>query len=166
MADKRISDLTAKGAKIETTDLIPIADYNGSSYDTKYVTGEQILEAVPIALVLSIGDETTPLTATAPIYTFRMPYNMTVTEVRASLTNRPTTSGTFQVDINNSGVSILSTKLTIDLNEYTSTTAATPAVISLAGQLSDQEITIDVDSVSGGGTEAGLKVYLIGYHSL
>jgi hypothetical protein len=166
MADSKISALTAKGAKLEVTDRLPIADFNGTSYDTKYVTGEQILEAMPVAFMVAVGDETTPITIGTGKYTFRMPYAMTVTEVRATLTSRPTTSGIFTVDVNNSGVSILSTKVTIDLNEYTSTTAATPAVISLAGQLNDQEMTIDVDSVSGGGTEAGLKVYLIGFASL
>jgi hypothetical protein len=166
MADVKISALTAKGAKLETTDLIPIADYNGSSYDTKYVTGEQILEAMPVAFVLNVGDETTPITSGTGKYTFRMPFAMNVTSVRATLTSSPTTSGTFQVDINNSGVSILSTKITIDINEYTSFTAAVPPVISLAGQLNDQEITIDVDSISSGGTEAGLKVYLIGFAAL
>jgi len=34
MATKKISQLTAKSASIEVTDLIPIADYNGSTYDT------------------------------------------------------------------------------------------------------------------------------------
>jgi hypothetical protein len=44
MADVKISQLTAKAAKVESTDRIPIADYNGSTYDTKYVTGAEINE--------------------------------------------------------------------------------------------------------------------------
>lgn len=44
MADVKISQLTAKAAKVESTDRIPIADYNGSTYDTKYVTGSEINE--------------------------------------------------------------------------------------------------------------------------
>jgi hypothetical protein len=44
--------------------------------------------------------------------------------------------------------------------EKTSTTAATPAVISDSALADDAEITIDID---GAGTGAkGLKVYLIG----
>jgi hypothetical protein len=44
MANVKISQLTAKAAKVESTDRIPIADYNGSTYDTKYVTGAEINE--------------------------------------------------------------------------------------------------------------------------
>jgi hypothetical protein len=72
------------------------------------------------------------------------------------------TSGTiFTVDINESGVSILSTKLTIDNTEKTSVTAATPAVISDTAIGDDSEITIDVDQI-GDGTAKGLIVTLIG----
>ena len=44
MADVKISQLTAKAAKVESSDRIPIADYNGTTYDTKYVTGSEINE--------------------------------------------------------------------------------------------------------------------------
>jgi hypothetical protein len=44
MANVKISQLTAKAAKVESTDRIPIADYNGTTYDTKYVTGAEINE--------------------------------------------------------------------------------------------------------------------------
>jgi hypothetical protein len=88
-----------------------------------------------------------------------MPWGMTVTAVRASLTTA-STSGAVTVDINDGGTTIISTKLTIDQDEKTSTTAATPAVISDSALADDAEITIDID---GAGTGAkGLKVYLIG----
>src|SRR3546814_12903600 len=54
-------------------------------------------------------------------------------------------SGAVTVDINEAGSTILSTKLTIDQGEKTSTTAATPAVISDASLGDAAEITIDVD---------------------
>jgi hypothetical protein len=68
------------------------------------------------------------------------------------------------IDVNDSGTTILSTKLTIDNTEKTSTTAATARVISDTALADDAEITIDVDQV-GDGTGAGLKVYLIGYRA-
>lgn len=91
--------------------------------------------------------------------TFRMPFAMTLWSVRASLTSA-STSGTPTVDINESGVSILSTKLTIDVNEKTSVTAAVPAVISDTSLAFDAEITVDIDVA--GANAAGLKVWLIG----
>jgi hypothetical protein len=88
-----------------------------------------------------------------------MPYAFTLTAVRANL-NTASSSGIPTVDINEAGVSILSTKLTIDANEKTSTTAATAAVISDTSLADDAEITFDID-VAGTGAK-GLKVWLIG----
>ena len=90
-----------------------------------------------------------------------MPFAMNLTQVRASLTTAQTAGSIFTVDINEAGVSILSTKLTIDNTEKTSVTAATPAVISDSALADDAEITIDIDQI-GNGTAKGLKVTLIG----
>ena len=69
------------------------------------------------------------------------------------------------VDINEGGSTILSTKLTIDASEKTSTTAATAAVISDASLADDALMTIDIDGVGSGTAGAGLKVTLIGYQT-
>ena len=90
-----------------------------------------------------------------------MPYAFTLTAVRASLSTAQTSGSIFTVDINDGGTTILSTKLTIDNTEKTSTTAATPAVISDTALANDAEITIDIDQI-GDGTAKGLKITLIG----
>jgi hypothetical protein len=114
-------------------------------------------------MVIAASDESTVLAVGTSKVTFRMPYKMYLSEVRASVTTAPTTSGTLTVDINESGSTILSTKLTIDTTEKTSTTAATAAVISDNTLADDAEITVDIDAISGGATEAGLKIYLLGH---
>lgn len=114
------------------------------------------------SMVLAVSDETTALTPGTAKMTFRMPYAFELSEVRASLTGAGSASGTTTIDINEGGVSILSTEITIDNTEKTSTTAATPAVISDANLADDAEITIDIDAVTGGADETGLKVMLIG----
>jgi hypothetical protein len=119
--------------------------------------GGSTTTAIPIAC----SDETTALTTGAAKVTFRMPFAMTLTGVRASVTTAPVGS-VLTVDINEGGVSILSTLLTIDAGEKTSTTAATPAVISDTALADDAEITIDIDAVGSTTAGAGLKVYLIG----
>ena len=99
------------------------------------------------------------------LHTFRMPFKFKVTAVRATLKTAQTTDGgggVFTVDINEAGTTILSTKLTIDNTELTSTTAAVPAVISDSILADDALITVDVDAI-GDGTALGLDVYLIGY---
>ena len=116
------------------------------------------------ALIMAVSDETTALTAGTSAGVFRMPYGFTLTAVRASVTTAGTGS-VITVDINETGTTILSTKLTIDATEKTSTTAATAAVISDTALADDSEITIDIDTVDSGGVGAGLKVYLIGYQT-
>jgi hypothetical protein len=115
----------------------------------------------PKVVHVAASDESTPLTTGTSKITFRMPYAMTLTEVRASLGTAQESGSILTIDINESGATILSTKLTIDNNEKTSTTAATPAVISDATLVDDAEITVDIDQV-GDGTAAGLKITLIG----
>jgi hypothetical protein len=113
-------------------------------------------------LLIACSDEITAITAGgAPKVTFRMPFAMTLFDVRGSLTAAQTSGSIFTVDINKNGTSVLSTKLTIDNGEETSLTAVTQPVISDSVFTEDAEITIDVDQV-GSGTATGLKVYLFG----
>jgi len=166
MAEKKISQLTAKGAALATTDLMVISESaGGGTYVTKSVTGANIKSlaqsGLPVELVVAASDETTALTTGTAKVTFRMPHAMTLTGVRASLSTAQASGSIFTVDINEGGTSVLSTKLTIDNTEKTSTTAATAAVISDSALADDAEITIDIDQI-GDGTAKGLKVVLIG----
>jgi hypothetical protein len=117
------------------------------------------VQCIPIAC----GDETTALTAGTAKVTFRMPFAFKLTDVRASVTTAPTGGTLLTVDVNEAGSTILSTKLTFDASEKTTTTASTPRVISDSDLADDAEITIDVDAVGSTIAGAGLKVYLIGY---
>src|ERR1035437_1198423 len=117
---------------------------------------------MPTSIGIACSDETTALTAGAAKVTFRMPYAMTVTAVRAGVTTAATGGTLLTVDIHESGTTILSTKLTFDASEYTTTTAATAAVISDAAIADDAQITIDIDAVGSTIAGAGLKVWIIG----
>lgn len=134
---------------------------NGGALGTPSSGNASNLTNLPTAIQLACSDETTALTAGTAKVTFRMPYAMTLTAVRASVTTAPTGS-TLVVDINEAGTSILSTKLSIDVSQETSTTATTPAVISDSGLADDAEITIDIDQIGTSTAGAGLKVTLIG----
>lgn len=116
----------------------------------------------PVCIQVAVSDETTALTTGAAKVTFRAPYAFTLTSVRASVTTAPTGGTLLAVDINEGGVSVLSTVLTFDASEKTTTTAATPAVISDSSIADDAEITIDIDAVGSTVAGAGLKVTLIG----
>jgi hypothetical protein len=120
-----------------------------------------IAAARPQSFVIACSDESTDLATGTAVVTFRMPYAFSLSSVRASVTTAPTGS-VLTVDINENGSSILSTKLTIDAGEKTSTTAAAPAVLSDTALADDAEITIDIDGVGSSVKGAGLKVTLIG----
>jgi len=111
---------------------------------------------------IALSDETTALTTGTAKATWRAPYAITITDVRASVTTAPTGS-VLTVDINDGGTTILSTKLTIDATEKTSETAATAAVISDTALADDAEVTFDIDTVGSTVAGAGLKVKIIGY---
>lgn len=153
----KYSTVAVEGNRIYLQDENIWIQYNGAAW----VNGAA---GTPCEVQVAASDEGTALTTGNGKITFRMPFAMTVTAVRASLTVAQSTDGAggiFTVDINEAGASIISTKLTIDNTERTSTTAATPAVLSDTGLADDAEMSIDIDQI-GDGTAKGLKVTIIG----
>ncbi len=160
--------LNGGGTTIDTGSLVTTASFNaytGSNTSQFAGTASYALTAsyftTPIEIQAACSDEITALTTGTAKVTFRTPCAITVTAVRASLTTAQASGNIFTVDINEGGTSILSTKLTIDNTELTSTTATTPPVISDTTLADDAEITIDIDQI-GDGTAKGLKVTIIG----
>lgn len=143
------------------TDLSNIGSNTHSQIDT-HISDNSLhkYEAITIAC----SDETTDLTTGTGIVEFQMPFAMTVTEVLATVTTAPTGSN-IQVDINEGGISILSTIISIDVSEKTSNTATTPPVISDSTLADNSVITIDLDQIGSTIAGTGLKVQLIGYRS-
>lgn len=94
----------------------------------------------------------------------RVTKNVTIQDVYVSLVSAPSIA-TFQVDINfgssptGAFSSIFSTNPTIDIGEYDTTTAATPAVISLTSLASGALLKFEIDRPGGaGGMGASLQV--------
>ena len=117
------------------------------------------------SFVIACSDETTAITTGTKVI-FRLPFDFTVTEVRASLTTAGTGANLVTCDFEQNGTTILSTPITIDAGELTSTTASSPPVISTSTLSDDAAIDCDIDQVDSGGVAAGLKMYLIGYKTL
>lgn len=114
-----------------------------------------------VEIGINCSTETLPLTIGTSKMTFRMPYHMILSEVRAGVNTAPTGSSII-VDINRGGASILSTKLSIDATDKTSVGSDNPAVISETNLTNDSEISIDIDQIGSTIAGAGLKVWLIG----
>jgi len=113
-----------------------------------------------LSMIIACSDETTNLTTGTAKVTFRAPFAMTITGVRANVNTAPVGS-TIIVDINEGGTTIMSTnKLSIDASEKTSVTAATAAGITDSAIADDAEITIDIDQIGSSTAGKGLKVII------
>ena len=155
-----LATVATTGAYSDLSDK-PTLGTAAATASTDYATAAQGVKAEKCEITIACSDETTALTTGTAKVTFRMPFAMTLTAVRASVTTAPTGT-TLVADIKEGGTTILSTKLSIDATEKTSTTAATAAVISDTALADDAEITIDIDQVGSTVAGAGLKVTLIG----
>ncbi len=159
----RISELPGGPSGLDGDELVPVVRGGETLQTTTQAIADlAALGANPLqCIAVACSDESTALTTGTTKVTFRMPFAFTLTEVRASLTTAQTSGSIFTVDINEAGSTILSTKITIDNTEKTSTAAAAPPVVSDLNLADDAEVTVDIDQV-GDGTAKGLKVYLIG----
>ena len=160
----KITALTNEPTPV-AADLVVIVDDVAVTPISKKATIGNILKAKPEHIGIALGDESTVLAAastTVPVTTFHMPYGFTLTDVKAGLTVAGTGAALVTVDIHEAGTTVLSTKITIDASEKTSTTAATPPVISDSALAEDSLIEVFVDLVDTDNVAAGLKVYLIG----
>lgn len=132
-----------------------------TKWDSKRTTMADVVALYPLPYVVQIAasDMTTELTTGVGKAYYRAHKAFTLTAVRASLFEY-SSSGTVTIDINKNGTTVLSTKLTLDVAEFTSLSALTPAVISGGSFSDDDVISIDID---GAGTDAkGLIVTLYG----
>jgi hypothetical protein len=107
----------------------------------------------------AVSGETADLTTGANAMRFRIVGNFRLTGIRASL-SVASSAGNVQIAVYRNGVNICSTNPTIDALEKTSTTAATPAVLSTTSLTDDDEIATDI--ITAGTGARGLKVALLG----
>jgi hypothetical protein len=156
----KISEMTPASVPLVGDEQVELS-LPSSAPETASCTTDDIARLAPFLLIVAASDEATAITAGAGKLSFRMPCAVLLTEIRASLGVAQASGSIFTVDVNEAGASILSTKLTIDNTEKTSTTAATPPVLSDTALADDAEITIDVDQI-GNGSAKGLKVTFIG----
>lgn len=134
----------------------------GNNPATASAYWDLVLQGSKAHYVVAITAEDETVTSGNDKVRFRAPTAFTLTDVRASV-NTDSSSGVVEVSIEEEQAnSILSTNLTIDASERTSTTAATAAVISDSAIADDAELIFNV--VSAGTGAVGLKVTLIGHY--
>lgn len=116
------------------------------------------IAATAVTIQLACSDLSTDIETGANKAYVRAPRSFTLLSVRASLL-QASSSGPVTINVNNNGVSILSTKVTIDEGELTSLSAV-PSVISDDAIANDDALTIDFDAV--GPDAQGVIVTLLG----
>lgn len=121
--------------------------------------GTSINIAQPFELIVAATDEVTTITLANAVVTFHVPRAFTATQIWVGLTT-VSSSGLVTVDINKNGVSIFTTKITVDASEETSLTAAVAAALLTTTFVQGDKITVDIDGAGTG--SVGLKVYFIG----
>jgi hypothetical protein len=110
----------------------------------------------------AISDETTALTTGTAKLSWRAPYAITLTDIKADVVTAPT-GASLIIDVNDGGTSIMTTnKLTIEASEFSTRTAATGPTITDTAIAQDALVTFDIDQVGSTIAGAGAKVSLIG----
>jgi hypothetical protein len=115
-----------------------------------------------LSFIVSLTGETSDATVADDLAQIRLPFAFELTAVRAFCNTAPT-GATLTFDIEEAGSSILSTLITIDATEKTSTTASTPPVISDSTLADDAIISFNCDQIGSTVAGAGIKIVLIGY---
>jgi hypothetical protein len=142
---------------------------NGAKALFNNYRGMEIIDAPSFdntkVLVINVGDETSDITTGTAKVTFHMPYEFSLTKVKAGLATA-SSSGNLAIDLNDDGASVFSTTLTIDENETFSDTAVTPAVLTSNPKViaSGSVMTVDIDTAGTGAK--GLKLYLVGTYTI
>lgn len=148
------------------SELATIAETNTGTDATRAVTPDGLAGSNTGKRVIQIKlwDETTAITVGDGRFIFRVPAEMAgmvITSVRAYVTT-VSSSGTptFQIRSITDSVDVLSTLLTIDVSEKSSTTAVTAAVINTANDdlADDEELAIDIDVAGTGAKGAGITI--------
>jgi hypothetical protein len=151
--------ITASTAYLKNADSTTMRNHIDADFPAK--------ATFPVVIGVACSDESTALTASTSVakYSFRMPFAMTVTSLRANVVVCPT-GATILVDIHEGATTICNTKIMIDATEYTSVTGLTGYSLDDASLADDAIITIYVDQIGSTIAGAGLKVWIIGTRSL
>ena len=103
------------------------------------------------------GDKTTALATGESTVDFFFPFNGTLKVIYGGASTAQTSGSVLTFDMKINGASILSTLLTVDNNERSSYTAATPAAISAPSVSKGDRATFHITQVGTGGKGAWVQ---------
>lgn len=159
-------DTTKAAIKGSSTGINKLASANASATDytntfpakTMTIAGTDDIAGIVYCLGVALAQLDTDIEVATGVAKFPFPEDATLTQVFIRLSTAPTGSSVIY-DINASGSSILTNKITIDATEYNSLDAATQPTFSDTNIDEGEAITIDCDQI--GATVAGQNPVLI-----
>lgn len=107
----------------------------------------------PTVIAFACSDETTQIVSGSALGTFYIPYSLTVSNIKASLTISGSSSSS--VDILKNGTTVFAAPMIISASAYTGSRIPT-----LSSFNSDDRIQVDLNAA--GTDAAGLKIYILG----
>ena len=159
-------DLTTKGQihgystnqiaiNVGTDNQILIAD-SGVASGISYQNNDQ-------SIICACSDEDSDLVIGDDKLQIRVPYDFTLTGIKANVNVAPVGSD-IHVQVQADGVDIMSgVGITIDVSELTSLTSTTLPTLTTTALNNDQILSFDLDQIGSGTAGQGLKVCLIGF---
>ena len=164
------SSVTGVGIRSDGTTIVgsgaTILDFTGPGIAT--VTSAAGIATITVAsedvFIVPLSDETSNIGTGTSVIAFRAPFPMRIVSIPRANVSTAATQGLVTVDVLVNGTTILgANKLTIDVNEKTSTTAATATTLASNPTNIADDSLIQFD-ITGIGTGAkGLKVNLLYY---
>ena len=164
MAEEEIKAAEEKLAGINTTEdgsIFPviISQHKHTGGDTPRVSYSDLADRPSTYIeVRCLANTVAHTVDTNVVGALRLPDKIRITSIGAYVDSAGTT-GSAQIDINDGGTSILSTKITIDSGEESTKTATILAVISDKTINADSAITFDIDTIQSTAA-SGLVVWL------
>tara|TARA_R110000868_G_scaffold296382_1_gene556675 strand:+ start:130 stop:630 length:501 start_codon:yes stop_codon:yes gene_type:complete len=164
MALDQINEYPVTTTVIDTASFFDIDQFiEGTDYESQKVPISVMLKTFATAPIqFAATDLTTPFTVSTFDVVIPIPYEFYATEIRANVKTAPTDADLI-FNVKMDGVSVLSTKITIDAGELTSTTATVPAVISTPTLNNDKIITVECTQIGATIAGAGLTITINGY---
>jgi len=159
-------DLGFNLSDIHDISINSISNNDILQYESSSNTWINTLNKISSDTSIAVSDETTNLTASTvtPLATFHAARDNNLEEVLLGVSTAPTGSALVG-DVHINGVSIFSTKPTIDVNEKTSVSAVTQPVLSTTSYNKGDIIELFCDQVGSTTPGTGLKFYFNQYYT-
>jgi hypothetical protein len=117
------------------------------------------------SLVIPLSDETTSLTTGDEVYTFYLPYDLTILKMYLSI-NEASVGQAVKVDVLKNDVSMFTTVGSFKVTQNLNVSSAQPDFSALTYFAAGSKMSFNIDQVGNTNAGAGLKCMIIGHRTV